>query len=364
MKIGGNAPVSIQSMTKVETSNVKAVVSQVKRLESLGCEIIRVAVKNIKDAEAVRGIKKKIRIPLVCDIHFDYRLALKCIEAGADKIRLNPGNVANRGEIACVMKAAKRAGVPVRIGVNSGSVSKSAECRVQSAENGVSALVRSALGYIKIFEQNDFRDIIISLKASDVATTVTAYRKIAVSCDYPLHLGVTAAGPYDSGIVKSSVGIGALLLDGIGDTIRVSLTADPVEEVIAAKRILSAVGLRRFGPEIISCPTCGRCKVDLSGIVKELERKLYAIRYTLYANRPLKIAIMGCEVNGPGEARDADIGIAFGKGSGALFEKGKIVRKIKTGNAVKEIIKIVSQLASLPVNQFEPANRQTGKPAN
>lgn len=322
VKIGGNAPVSIQSMTKVETSNVRAVVAQIKALEKAGCEIIRVAVKNFEDAEALRAIKRKIKIPVVCDIHFNYRLALKCISGGADKIRLNPGNIKNRDEIKQVVKAAKGAGIPIRIGLNSGSTN--------------SDLVVSALNYIKIFEAFNFRDIIISVKASGVVETVNAYRRISDLCDYPLHLGVTAAGSYDSGVVKSSIGIGSLLLYGIGDTVRVSLTADPVEEVIAAKRILSALNLRRFGPEVISCPTCGRCQVDLGKIVGELESK---IQRSEAQGRNIRIAVMGCEVNGPGEAVEADIGIAFGKNSGILFKKGKVVKKVSAKDAVKEILK-------------------------
>ena len=325
VKIGGNAPISIQSMAKVETSNVKAVISEIKRLELSGCEIIRVAVKTVKDAEALKDITRNIKIPLVADIHFDYRLALKAIASGADKIRLNPGNIRKREEIIQVVKAAKKAKIPIRIGVNSGSTSGD--------------FIKSAFTHIKLFENLSFHDIIISLKASDVAKTVEAYRKISKLCDYPLHLGVTASGPYEHGIVKSSIGIGSLLLDGIGDTIRVSLTADPVEEVIAAKKILSALKLRKFGPEIISCPTCGRCQVDLGKIVNELESKLNPIPYTLNPKLPLTIAIMGCEVNGPGEAREADIGIAFGKDSGMLFKKGKIVKKVKTKDVVKEIFK-------------------------
>ena len=323
VKVGGGAPVSIQSMTKVETSNVSAVVSQIKCLKSAGCDIVRIAVKTAEDAEAVRSIKRKIDIPMVCDIHFDHRLALKCIENGADKIRLNPGNIRKADEIGEVVRAAKSAKIPIRIGVNSGSTSEN--------------FVKSAIRYVKIFEELDFRDIIISLKASDVAKTVEAYREISRLCDYPLHLGVTASGPYDLGIVKSSIGIGALLLDGIGDTIRVSLTADPVEEVIAAKRILSSLNMRKFGPEILSCPTCGRCQVDLVKIVNAAE---YAIRNTQYARRerPLTIALMGCEVNGPGEAKEADIGIAFGKNSGMLFKKGKAIKKVSVKNAIKELI--------------------------
>ena len=344
VRIGGGAPVSIQSMTKVETADVKAVVAGIEALEACGCEIVRVAVKNTKDAAAIRVIKRKIKIPLVADIHFDHRLALKSIENGADKVRLNPGNIRKKEEIAAVVKAAKRAGIPIRIGVNSGSVidrrPQTTDQRPKDKkENAYLRLVKAALGYIKLFEDMDFRDIIVSLKSSDVISTIEAYRKIAGLCDYPLHLGVTASGPYDYGIVKSSIGIGALLLDGIGDTIRVSLTADPVEEVIAAKRVLGSLGIKRFGPEIISCPTCGRCQVDLGKIVKELEFKLTPKPYTLNPKSSLTIAIMGCEVNGPGEAKEADIGIAFGKGSGTLFKKGKIIKKVVAKDAVKELLK-------------------------
>jgi len=334
VKIGGDAPVSIQSMAKVETSDVKAVVSQIKTLEKNGCEIVRVAVKDTDDANAVRAIKRKIKIPLVCDIHFDYRLALKSIENGADKIRLNPGNIFKVDEISKVVKAAKNADIPIRIGANSGSVRKTKGSRPRAQGD---LLVDSVLNYIKIFEDMSFRDIIISLKASDAVSTVDAYRKIATFCDYPLHLGLTASGPYDDGIVKSSIGIGALLLDGIGDTIRVSLTADPVQEVIAAKRILGALGLRKFGHEIISCPTCGRCQVDLMKIVEQLENAIHTTHDTR-RDKPLTIAVMGCEVNGPGEAMMADIGLAAGKGQGALFKKGKIIKRVKEKDFVKEIM--------------------------
>ena len=329
VKIGGNAPVSIQSMTKVRTSDVAAVVSQIKELQSSGCEIIRVAVKDQADAEAISRIKRKIKIPLVADIHFDYRLAIKSINSGADKIRLNLGNLKKRAEIEEVIKAAKKARIPIRVGVNSGSTDR--------------RLSDAALDYIKVFEAFDFYDIIISLKASDVISTVDEYRKMARMCDYPLHLGVTSAGSYDSGVIKSSVGIGSLLLDGIGDTVRVSLTADPVEEVVAAKRILSAVGLRQFGPEIISCPTCGRCQVDLGRMVRELDSKLSTIHYSLSTKHPLTIAVMGCEVNGPGEAKEADIGIAFGKGNGILFKKGKVIKRVSAKNAVVELLKLLTK---------------------
>ncbi len=334
VKIGGGAPILIQSMTKVLTSNVRSVVSQIKDLERCGCEIIRVAVKTMEDAEAIKAIKRKIRIPLVADIHFDYRLALSSIMNGADKIRLNPGNIRNRDEIVQVVKAARVARIPIRIGVNSGSVSD----RYGSSPD---TLVRAALGYIKMFERLGFYDMVLSLKASDVTSTVEAYRKMSRLSAYPLHLGVTAAGSKEQGVIKSSIGIGALLLDGIGDTLRVSLTADPSEEIVAAKRILSSLGIRKFGPDIISCPTCGRCQVDLVRIAREVEAKLFAKHYPLNAKRMPTIAIMGCEVNGPGEARSADIGIAAGKGSGILFVNGKIIRRVKEKDFVKELMKEV-----------------------
>ena len=329
VKVGGNAPVSIQSMAKTETQDVRRTVSEIRELEKAGCEIARVAVKNLDDAQAIKDIKNKIRIPLVADIHFNYKLALEAIKNGADKIRLNPGNIKDREETGQVIKAAKRARIPIRIGVNSGSSSD---------------LVDTAVNHVKLFEEEDFRDIIISLKASDVVATIDAYRAIAKLCDYPLHLGVTAAGPHDSGIVKSSIGIGALLADGIGDTMRVSLTEDPVEEVIAAKRILSSLNIRNFGPDIISCPVCGRCQVDIVKIVKDLERKLSTLNSQLSTKRPVTVAIMGCEVNGPGESMDADIGIAAGKGSGELFVKGKIVRRVKEKDFVKELLKEFKKL--------------------
>ena len=339
MKIGGGAPVSIQSMAKVDTSDVKSVLAQIKDLEAAGCEIVRVAVKDIEDARAVREIKKKIKIPIVCDIHFNYRLALESIRSGADKIRLNPGNIRKTGEVAQVVRAAKSRGIPIRIGLNSGSIFAKLNPKTTKHDTDLSsALVGSALGYIKIFEESDFRDIIISLKASSVAATVEAYRKMSELSDYPLHLGVTASGSYDQGIVKSAIGIGSLLLDGIGDTVRVSLTADPVEEIIAARRILSSLALRQFGPEIISCPTCGRCQVDLGAIVRQLEQRVGG---QVASSKYIKIAVMGCEVNGPGEAKEADIGIAFGKGNGVIFKEGKIIKKVDVRNAVKELLRLL-----------------------
>jgi (E)-4-hydroxy-3-methylbut-2-enyl-diphosphate synthase len=322
VKIGGAAPISVQSMTTTDTSDVRATIAQIRSLEKAGCEIVRVAIKDLEDAFAVKSIKRQAKLPIVCDIHFDHRLALACIASGADKIRLNPGNIRRKEDVVAVVKAAKKAGIPIRIGVNSGSAGSSAPGQ----------LVKAALGHVKILESLDFRDIIISLKSSDVVSTVEAYRKMAQVCCYPLHLGVTAAGPHESGIVKSAIGIGALLLDGIGDTLRVSLTSDPVEEVGAGKRILSSLRLRSFGPEIISCPTCGRCQVDLIDVVNRVERGLKT-------KKAVTVAVMGCEVNGPGEAREADIGIAAGRGSGALFIKGRIVRRVKEKDFVKELIR-------------------------
>ncbi len=331
IKVGGDAPIVIQSMTKVQTSDIKRVVSQIKKLENCGCEIIRVAIKNFEDADAVKSIKKKIKIPLVCDIHFDYRLALKAIENGADKIRLNPGNIKKKEETAAIIKSARQRRIPIRIGANSGSTL-------------LTGLIDSTMNYIKIFEEMNFHDIIISIKTSDVLSTVEAYRKIAKLCDYPLHLGVTASGTYDQGIVKSSIGIGALLLDGIGDTIRVSLASDPVDEVAAGKRILSSLGVRNFGPNIIACPTCGRCQADLVKMVREIENKLSVVSRKLSVEKPLTIALMGCEVNGPGEAMGADLGIAFGKNSGMIFKNGKILKKVLTKNAVKELLREIKSL--------------------
>jgi len=317
--IGGSSPVSVQSMAKTDTCDIAATVTEIKTLEESGCEIVRVSVKNRAAAEALTRIKKKIKIPLVADIHFSPELAILAIESGADKIRINPGNMKKEGLIR-VVKLAKKKRIPIRIGLNSGSLPAS------------ESMLGLAKKTIKLFEANNFYDIIISLKCLTVLETVEAYRKVARVCNYPLHLGVTAAGLPETGIVKSSMAIGALLLDGIGDTIRVSLTADPREEVKIARAMLQAVGLRAFGPEIISCPTCGRCQVDLVKIVEELASKVNG-------HRSVRIAVMGCEVNGPGEAREADIGIAAGKSVGALFKKGKIIKRVKEKDFVKEILR-------------------------
>jgi (E)-4-hydroxy-3-methylbut-2-enyl-diphosphate synthase len=337
VKIGGGAAVSIQSMAKTDTRDAAKTVRQIKELEKSGCEIIRVAIKDFEAASAVRAIKRKIKIPLVADIHFDYRLALSAIENGADKIRLNPGNIYKEDEIREVVMAAKKRKIPIRVGVNSGSLPIQLQKPSKAASEAgkrlqTENLVKSVLDYIKILERMDFCDIIVSLKASSVRSTIEAYKLFSKKSKYPLHLGITAAGPASTGVVKSSIGIGALLLEGIGDTIRVSLTGDSVEEVMAAKNILQALELRNFGPEIISCPTCGRCQVDLARITEELSLKIQGLRDNV------KIAVMGCEVNGPGEAKEADIGIACGKGSGVIFKKGRIVKRVKEKDIVKELL--------------------------
>jgi (E)-4-hydroxy-3-methylbut-2-enyl-diphosphate synthase len=333
VKIGGGAPVTIQSMTKTDTRDVLATVRQIKELEKAGCEIVRVAIKDFEAAAAIKAIKRKVNLPLVADIHFDYRLALRAIENGADKIRLNPGNIYKENEIKEVAGLAKKKKIPIRVGANSGSI------RLTSVRGKAQDMVKPVLDYIKILERMDFYDIIVSLKASDALSTIEAYKLFSKKSNYPLHLGITAAGPASTGIVKSAIGIGALLLDGIGDTIRVSLTGDPVEEVIAAKNILQALKLRNFGPEIISCPTCGRCQVDLQGIVNKVALRITNDERRMTKNYHSKIAIMGCEVNGPGEAKEADIGIACGKGSGVIFKKGKILKRVKEKDIVKELLK-------------------------
>jgi len=324
--IGGDYPVAIQSMTKVATANVPLCVKQIRELEGAGCEIVRVAIRDMKDAKAIRKIKAQVKIPVVADIHFDYRLALVAIDSGCDKIRLNPGNIENHYQIKEVVGALKSAKVPLRIGVNSGSVK---ELRVGMSDR----LVKSALGYIRTIEKLKFHNLVISLKGSTVLDTIDAYRKIARVCDYPLHLGVTATGSPYRGVIKSSIAIGALLLEGIGDTIRISLTEEPKQEVVAAKAILESLTLRRFGPQVVSCPTCGRCSVNLVKIVRDLEANLSG-----YNLKPQTVAVMGCVVNGPGEAKEADIGIAFGKNEGLMFKKGKPFKKIKPDESVKKLI--------------------------
>jgi (E)-4-hydroxy-3-methylbut-2-enyl-diphosphate synthase len=360
LKIGGSQPISVQSMAKTDTKDIARTVRQIKRLKSIGCEIVRVAVKDMPAAEAIGKIKKKINnIPLIADIHFHYRLALKVIAEGVNGIRLNPGNINKREEIEEIVKEAKKAHIPIRVGVNSGSL-YSPQSAVHSPQrrqiNGerstADIMVNSALEYIKILEDLDFHDIIISLKASSTVATVEAYRRMAKLCDYPFHLGITATGPKERGKIKSAIVLGTLLLEGIGDTIRVSLTAPPEEEVRVGLEILTSLGLRSFGPEIISCPTCGRCEVDLVRIVRELEQKLSTC-YFLVSTPPVKLAIMGCVVNGPGEAKDADVGIACGRGGGVLFRRGKIVSKIKEKDIVNTLLKEVESKETTEISKIK-----------
>ncbi|MCU0666606.1 MAG: flavodoxin-dependent (E)-4-hydroxy-3-methylbut-2-enyl-diphosphate synthase [Candidatus Omnitrophica bacterium] len=329
--LGGNYPVAVQSMAKYKTSDCEAVIRQINKLSSCGCEIVRLAIKDTDDALAVKRIKSSVRIPLVADIHFNYKFAIAAIENGIDKIRLNPGNIYKTKEVNAVVDSAKAHHIPIRVGLNSGSL--------RSDYKGIAlGMVKSALGYIKVLEKRNFHDIVVSLKASNILDTVEAYRKMSSVCDYPLHLGLTATGLPKQGMVSSSIAIGALLLDGIGDTIRISLTDKPEEEARAARWILQALGLRNFGFEVISCPTCGRCEVDLVNIVRDFENQLSAISCQLSA-KPIKVALMGCVVNGPGEAKHADIGVAFGKKDGLLFKKGKPVSKVSTDSCVETLIK-------------------------
>jgi len=328
-------------MAKTDTADVDATSEQINSLEKRGCEIVRVAVQHMEEAKAIGEIKKRINIPIVADIHFDYRLGLESIKHGVDKIRINPGNITKKNEIDSIISAAQDKNIPIRIGVNSGSLPEVA------AQKGTAAdmMADSLLKYLEYFNERNFENIIISLKSSDVSATVEVYRKMAVECDYPFHLGVTAAGPPVDGIIRSSVGIGTLLLEGIGDTIRVSLTGDPSGEIDTARRILVSAGARSFGTEIISCPTCGRCQVDLVSLVKELQEKLE--RNTRYAahntKKPLIVAVMGCEVNGPGEARSADVGIAFGSKKGALFRQGEIVKTVDVDQAIEELLALIEE---------------------
>ena len=338
VKIGGRTPVSVQSMTKTDTRDVKKTVQQIKGLERSGCELVRVAVPDREAAEKLGKIKERISIPLIADIHFDHRLALKAIDKGVDALRLNPGNIGGRNKVREVVRAAKEKRIPIRIGVNAGSLEK--ELLKKYPKNLPKAMVISALKHVAMLEDLDFPLIKISLKASDVITTINAYRMIAKKVDYPLHLGITEAGTIFSGTIKSSLGIGILLSEGIGDTIRVSLTGDPREEVRVGFSILNGLGLRRRGIEIISCPTCGRCEIDLLPIASRIERDLS------YISTPLKVAIMGCSVNGPGEARHADIGLAGGKGTGVLFRKGKIIGRVKEKEMEKILKKEIEEFVS------------------
>lgn len=336
VKIGGDNPVSIQSMTNTDTRNVEETVSQIRRLETAGCQIIRVAVPDMEAAKAVSEIKKQIKIPLVSDIHFDHRLALECIKNGVDKVRINPGNIGSRENVKKVADACRERGIPIRIGVNGGSLEK--DILAKYGKPTADALVESALGHVKILEDLDFGDIIVSIKVSDVPTMLEAYRKFDKMKDIPLHIGVTEAGTKQAGMVKSAVGIGALLSQGIGNTLRVSLTADPVEEIYAAKEILKVLGIRKQGAELISCPTCGRTRIDMIPIAEEMEKRLRDI------NKDIKVAVMGCAVNGPGEAREADIGVAGGVGEGLIFKKGEIMRKVKEDEIIPALMEEIEKL--------------------
>ena len=335
VKIGGNAPVAVQSMTCTDTRDVKATVAQIKALEDAGCELVRVAVPDQEAAQALTSIKKQIRAPLIADIHFNQRLALEVIKNGVDGIRINPGNISPL-KLRDVVKAAKSRGVAIRIGINAGSLDKELSARYGGPTP--EALVESALKSIALFEEMDFTAIKVSLKSSDVCTTINACRRFSARSDYPLHLGVTEAGTLVNSAIKSAIGIGALLSEGIGDTIRVSVTGDPVSEAGIAYGILRALNIRKIGPDIISCPTCGRCEIDLFRLVRTVENELAGMKAYL------KIALMGCVVNGPGEAAEADIGIAGGKGSGMLFKKGKIVRKINEEDFVPVLIQEIRQM--------------------
>lgn len=334
--IGGGAPVTIQSMTNTRTDDVEATLHQIRTLAAAGCEIIRVAVPDMAAAKAVGKIKEGSPIPVVVDIHFDYKLALEAIASGADKVRINPGNIGGADHVKAVAQACARRGVPIRIGVNSGSLEKP----LLAKYGGVcpEAMVESAFGHIRLLNQFDFDDICVSLKSSSVPMTMKAYQLMSQASDYPLHIGVTEAGTVRMGTLKSAVGIGGLLALGIGDTMRVSLSADPVEEVYAAKEILKAAGVRKEGAELVSCPTCGRTRIDLIALANEVEERLKTV------DKPITVAVMGCVVNGPGEASAADCGIAGGVGEGLLFKKGQIVKKVPQEQLVDELFALIETL--------------------
>lgn len=339
--IGGSSPVSVQSMCNTDTRDVKATVDQIRRLEDAGCEIIRVAVPDMEAAQALGRIKSAISIPLVADIHFDWRLAVEAVRQGVDKVRINPGNIGERDNVKAVVKACKAAGVPIRIGVNAGSLKALKENPKPrwAPYDWAKQMVKEALDEARILERLDFRDIVVSLKADDIERTLMANTLFAERSDIPLHIGVTEAGSFLAGTVKSSIGIGLLLTQGIGDTVRVSLTEDPVMQVRAAYEILKSLGLRQYGPDLVSCPTCGRCQVNVGKVVRELEDRIYSDRDLLKRSEGMKIAVMGCVVNGPGEARSADFGVAGGKGRGVWIEKGKQIRVVKESEWVNEVIR-------------------------
>ncbi|MBE6085929.1 MAG: flavodoxin-dependent (E)-4-hydroxy-3-methylbut-2-enyl-diphosphate synthase [Selenomonas ruminantium] len=334
--IGGGAPISVQSMCNTKTTDTKATVAQIKALQNAGCDIVRVAVPDMEAAQNLGNIIKEINIPLVADIHFDYKLALEAIKQGISALRLNPGNIGGEEKVRAVVKAAKEAHIPIRIGVNAGSLDK--KILAKYGEVTPEALVESAMQHVKILEDLDFHDLKISLKAHDVPLTLAAYRLMSKTVDYPLHLGITEAGTVNTGIIKSAVGIGALLSEGIGDTFRISLTGDPVVEVKVANEILKSLGLKEYGPTLVACPTCGRTSIDLPAIAAQVEKKLEGIQ------DPIDVAVMGCVVNGPGEARGADVGIAGGNGEGLIFRKGEIIRKVPEDKLVEELFKEIDAI--------------------
>lgn len=334
--VGGGAPVSIQSMLNIPASDIENSVKQAVRLEEAGCEIIRIAIPNMEAVRLIPALKENVKMPVVADIHFDYKLAIESVAAGVDKIRINPGNIGGTDRVKAVVDACKPKEIPIRIGVNSGSVEK--EILAKYGSPTAEALCESALYHASLLERLDYTNIVLSMKSSNVKTMVDAYKLAAEKCNYPLHLGVTEAGTERMGIIKSAAGLGALLLQGIGDTIRVSLTADPVKEIYAAKDILKALDIRKDGVQFVSCPTCGRTKIDLISIATEVENRLRD------CNKNIKVAVMGCAVNGPGEAKEADIGIAGGNGVGLIFKKGEIIRKVPEDKLIEELIKEVEKL--------------------
>lgn len=338
LKIGGGNPIAVQSMTKTNTSDIDATVKQIHELEKAGCQIVRCAVPNKESAEALREIKKQINIPLVADIHFNHNYAIMAIEAGVDKIRINPGNIGDHDKIKAIVSAARERKIPIRVGVNSGSLEKDIRKRYQGHVT-VEGLVKSALKNVKILENLGFTDIVISLKATSVPMTILAYQMISKKTNYPLHVGITEAGIPKIGIVRSAAGIGAILCEGIGDTIRVSLTGDPVEEVRVGYEILKTLELTYHGVTLISCPTCGRAEVDVVKIAQEVEERIKRVK------QPLRVAIMGCEVNGPGEAADADVGLAAGVGVGLIFREGQVVRKVPEAEMVDALVDEIESMA-------------------
>lgn len=337
IKIGGGAPISVQSMTKTDTRDVDRTVSQIRSLETAGCDLVRLAVVDQEACDALASIKEATSIPLIADIHFDYRLALKALDAGVDGLRINPGNIGGRDKISSIVRTARERGIPIRIGVNAGSLEK--DLLKKYGHPTAQAMVESCLRHVQMLEALDFHDIKVSVKASSVVRTIEAYRMLSERIDYPLHVGVTEAGPSMVGCIKSAVGLGILLGEGIGDTIRISLTGDPVEEVRIGFAILRALNLGGRGIDLVSCPTCGRCMTDITCMADEVEKRLRHIAV------PLTVAVMGCEVNGPGEAREADVGVAFGKGWGVLMKKGKILKKYPESQLVDVLVAEVEKMA-------------------